>query len=107
MNPMQFAIEAVGGQTAAARLCGLSNVAIHKWVKNAALPRTEYTEKTNYSQLLAEASNGQFTADWLLQAANPDRVKNESHPRHADPSTAPEEVSEMKNITTHLQESES
>jgi DNA-binding transcriptional regulator YdaS (Cro superfamily) len=44
MNPMQFAIEAVGGQTAAARLCGLSNVAIHKWVKNAALPRTEYTE---------------------------------------------------------------
>jgi DNA-binding transcriptional regulator YdaS (Cro superfamily) len=45
MNPMQFAIEAVGGQTAAARLCGLSNVAIHKWVKNAALPRTEYTEK--------------------------------------------------------------
>ena len=40
MNPMQFAIEAVGGQTAAARLCGLSNVAIHKWVKNAALPRT-------------------------------------------------------------------
>jgi DNA-binding transcriptional regulator YdaS (Cro superfamily) len=70
MNPMQFAIEAVGGQTAAARLCGLSNVAIHKWVKNAALPRTEYTEKTNYSQLLADASNGQFTAEWLRQAAN-------------------------------------
>lgn len=75
---MQFAIEAVGGQTAAARLCGLSNVAIHKWVKNAALPRTEYTEKTNYSQRLADASAGKFTADWLLQAANPDREKQES-----------------------------
>ncbi|ABP59695.1 TPA: YdaS family helix-turn-helix protein [Citrobacter freundii] len=75
MNPMQFAIDAVGGQTAAARLCGLSNVAIHKWVKNEALPRTEYTEKTNYSQVLAEASAGKFTAEWLRQVANPDRVK--------------------------------
>ncbi|HBT2543697.1 YdaS family helix-turn-helix protein [Klebsiella pneumoniae] len=79
MNPMQFAIEAVGGQTAAARLCGLSNVAIHKWVKNAALPRTEYTEKTNYSQLLADASKGKFTAEWLRRAANPDRIKSGSH----------------------------
>ncbi|HCB2882991.1 TPA: hypothetical protein SCR51_001255 [Citrobacter freundii] len=80
MNPMQLAIDAVGGQTAAARLCGLSNVAIHKWVKNAALPRTEYTEKTNYSQVLADASKGKFTAEWLLQAANPDRIKNEQQP---------------------------
>lgn len=75
MNPMQFAIDAVGGQTAAARLCGLSNVAIHKWVKNEALPRTEYTEKTNYSKVLAEASDGKFTAEWLRQVANPDRAK--------------------------------
>lgn len=77
MNPMQFAIEAVGGQTAAARLCGLSNVAIHKWVKNAALPRTEYTEKTNYSEVLAVASQGKFTAEWLRQAANPDRNRSD------------------------------
>jgi DNA-binding transcriptional regulator YdaS (Cro superfamily) len=76
MNPMQFAIDSVGGQTAAARLCGLSNVAIHKWVKNAALPRTEYTEKTNYSQILADASGGKFTSEWLRHAANPDREKH-------------------------------
>ncbi|MCD2528722.1 MULTISPECIES: helix-turn-helix domain-containing protein [Providencia] len=73
MNPMQLAVEAVGGQTAAAKICGRSNVAIHKWVKNGSLPRTEYTQKTNYSQLLAEHSNGKFTAEWLLNAANPDR----------------------------------
>lgn len=52
MNPIQFAVKAVGGQTVAARLCGLSNVAIHKWVKNGALPRTEYTMKTNYSEVM-------------------------------------------------------
>lgn len=73
MNPMQIAIEAVGGQTAAAKICGRSNVAIHKWVKNGSLPRTEYTKKTNYSKLLAEHSKGKFTAEWLLDAANPDR----------------------------------
>ncbi|AHB80172.2 hypothetical protein [Shigella phage 75/02 Stx] len=75
MNPIQFAVKAVGGQTVAARLCGLSNVAIHKWVKNGALPRTEYTMKTNYSEILANASDGKFTAEWLRNVANPDRQR--------------------------------
>lgn len=73
MNPVEVAVEAVGGQTAAAKICGKSPVAIHKWVKNACLPRTEYTKKTNYAEMLATASGGKFTAAWLLSAANPDR----------------------------------
>ena len=104
MNPMQFAIEAVGGQTAAARLCGLSNVAIHKWVKNAALPRTEYTEKTNYSQLLADASKGLFTAEWLLLAANPDRVKDDEHSNCQKLAPTSEEVPQV--ITKRQKESD-
>ncbi len=73
MNPVEYAVNAVGGQTAAAKICGRTSVAIHKWVKNGSLPRTEYTQKTNYSELLARHSNGSFTAEWLLEAANPDR----------------------------------
>lgn len=73
MNPVESAVNAVGGQTAAAKICGITPVAIHKWVKNGSLPRTEYTQKTNYSELLARHSNGSFTAEWLLEAANPDR----------------------------------
>lgn len=72
MNPVEFAVEAVGGQTAAAKICGKSPVAIHKWVKNGCLPRTEYTKKTNYAEKLAGASSGKFTASWLLSEANPD-----------------------------------
>lgn len=80
MNPVEFAVEAVGGQAAAAKICEKSPVAIHKWVKNACLPRTEYTQKTNYAEILASASGGKFTKEWLLVEANPDRPKktNES-----------------------------
>ncbi|WP_072064964.1 hypothetical protein [Pluralibacter gergoviae] len=80
MNPVEMAVEAVGGQAAAAKICGKSPVAIHKWVKNARLPRTEYTKKTNYAEKLANASGGKFTAAWLLSAANPDRHENPIKP---------------------------
>lgn len=44
MNPVQIAVDAVGGQTAAAKICGLSVVAVHKWYAKGRLPRTEYTK---------------------------------------------------------------
>ncbi len=72
MNPVQIAVDAVGGQTAAARICGLSVVAVHKWYAKGRLPRTEYTKKTDYAQRLAAASKGKFSAEWLLHEANPD-----------------------------------
>ena len=73
MNPVQVAVNAVGGQTAAAKICGLSVVAVHKWYAKGRLPRTEYTKKTNYADRLAAAAAGKFTAEWLLNAANPDK----------------------------------
>ena len=76
MNAVEIAVEAVGGQSAAAKICGKSAVAIHKWVKNGCLPRTEYTQKTKYAEMLANASDGKFTASWLLSLANPDAPKN-------------------------------
>ncbi|CAI0724925.1 MULTISPECIES: helix-turn-helix domain-containing protein [Serratia] len=73
MNPVQIAVDAVGGQTAAAKICGLTVVAVHKWYAKGRLPRTEYTKKTNYAQRLAAAAGGKFSAEWLLHEANPDR----------------------------------
>jgi len=73
MNPVQIAVEAVGGQTAAAKICNLSVPAINRWYAKGRLPRTEYTGKTNYAHLLAAAGNGEFSAEWLLNAANPDK----------------------------------
>lgn len=75
MNPVAIAVDAVGGQASAAKICGKSAVAVHKWVKSGCLPRTEYTKKTNYAEMLAEASGGKFTAEWLLLNANPDMSK--------------------------------
>lgn len=45
MNAVEFAIESVGGQASAAKICGISAVAVHRWVRNGSLPRTEYTKK--------------------------------------------------------------
>ncbi|EEJ5468912.1 helix-turn-helix domain-containing protein [Salmonella enterica subsp. diarizonae] len=74
MNAVEIAVKAVGGQTAAAKICGLSPVAIHRWVKKSCLPRTEYTRKTKYAELLAANSSGKFTSEWLLDNANPDHL---------------------------------
>lgn len=73
MNAVEFAIEFVGGQASAAKICGISAVAVHRWVRNGSLPRTEYTKKTNYAEKLAAKSAGKFTSIWLLENANPDQ----------------------------------
>ena len=72
MKPIEQAINDVGGITAAAAICGLTYVAVSKWVKKGSLPRTEYTGKTKYAQVLAEHSGEKFTAEWLMKNANPD-----------------------------------
>lgn len=70
-NPVKFAISAVGGRTKAAELLNRSYQAMKKMEDKGVLPRTEYTNETQYAQTLAKNSNGAFTADWLLENANP------------------------------------
>lgn len=95
MNPIESVIEAVGGRANASNICCVSRVTIHKWIKNGSLPRTEYTGKTQYAEKLANNSRGKFTKDWLLEAANPDRLiaannslcgqlNHVSEPKHTD-----------------------
>lgn len=71
MNPMQKAIDAVGGRTKASTLLGISYVAVRKMEEKGSLPRTDYTGETNYAQTLASNSNGLITKDWLMDKANP------------------------------------
>lgn len=73
MNPIKYAFDAVGGRSKAANLLEKSYMAMSKMEKKEVLPRTEYTGETNYAQVLANNSNGLFTAEWLLDAANPNK----------------------------------
>ncbi|MEG8916435.1 YdaS family helix-turn-helix protein [Klebsiella pneumoniae] len=75
MNIVRQVVDSVGGQTAAAKICGVSPVAVHKWVKRGCLPRTDFTGKTTYARKLAAASSGAFSEGQLLSEANPDRNK--------------------------------
>lgn len=71
MNAISTAIGAVGGPVAAAKACGIRRQAIDKWLAKGVLPRTDYTGETSYADLLAKASDGLFTAEWLLAEASP------------------------------------
>lgn len=73
MNPIKYAFNAVGGRSKAASLLNKSYMAMSKMEKKEVLPRTEYTGETNYAQILASHSDGAFTAEWLLEEANPNK----------------------------------
>lgn len=83
MNPIQQAIDAVGGRTSAASLLGISYVAVRKMVKKGVLPRTDYTGETHYAKILANHSNGKVTQEWLLDRANPKTFS--SRKKHYEP----------------------
>ncbi|WP_111860677.1 hypothetical protein [Acinetobacter sp. CFCC 10889] len=70
-NPVKIAFKAVGGRTKAAEIINRSYQAVKKMEDKGVLPRTEYTNETQYAQTLADHSNGAFTAAWLLENANP------------------------------------
>ncbi|AIS07256.1 hypothetical protein [Acinetobacter baumannii] len=75
MNPIQLAVEAVGGRTNASLLLGISYNAVRKMEEKGVLPRTDYTEETSYSKILADNSNGKITKEWLLDKANPKHLQ--------------------------------
>lgn len=73
MSALKKSIAQVGGAAKAAAICGVSQRAVYKWLSSGSLPRTEYTGETHYAQRLADASTGQFTAEWLLAEASPSK----------------------------------
>lgn len=73
MSALKESIDKVGGVAKASSICGVSQRAIYKWITANSLPRTEYTGETSYAQSLAAESKGQFTAEWLLSSASPNK----------------------------------
>lgn len=71
MNTLREAIDTIGGVKAAAIAINKSERAVYKWLCNGALPRSEYTGETNYSEILARISAGAFTAKQLRDVARP------------------------------------
>jgi hypothetical protein len=71
MNIIREAVDAVGGRQKAAKLLGISAVAVHKMESRGIFPRTEYTGETEYAEILAKNSNKKFTKKLLLEKGNP------------------------------------
>lgn len=69
MNAIKKAVDAVGGASSAAKLCGVSARAINKWVAAGRLPRTEYTGETHHAENLERGASGSFTAAWLKESS--------------------------------------
>lgn len=42
--------------------CGLTPKAVYKWIEKGALPRTEFTDETDYASKIARASGGKYSA---------------------------------------------
>lgn len=74
MTALKKAVQKVGGVSVAAKVCGVSPRAIYKLLAKGSLPRTDYTGETDYAVRLAAASDGQFTAEWLLAESAPKRA---------------------------------
>lgn len=74
-TPLARVVRAIGGQAKAGEACGVSTAMVGKWIKQQHLPRTDYTGETNYAGALADASNGRFDREWILEEANPVNVK--------------------------------
>lgn len=74
MSALKKAIANIGGVAKASSVCGVSQRAIYKWLAAESLPRTDYTGETDYAHRLAAVSGGQFTAQWLLDMANPNKT---------------------------------
>jgi len=73
MSYLRKVIDGLGGVKRAAEICSVSPRALYKWLDADALPRTDYTGETCYAELLAEASGGRFSAEYLLEALRPGR----------------------------------
>lgn len=83
MNRIKLSIEKLPGKAkGAAKLCGVSVRAVYKWINAGRLPRTDYTGETNYASTLAAASNGLFTASYLLEPFGESQQLEQGNPNN-------------------------
>lgn len=68
---LERCIAQVGGPAKAARICGVTQPAVGKWLAKGSLPRTEWTGETEHAKRLAAATEARFTAEQLLARCKP------------------------------------
>lgn len=83
-TPLARVVRAVGGQVKAGGTCNVSAAIVGRWIRQKHLPRTEYTGETDYAGALAEATQGRFSREWILQECNPVKVKGPKRKELAD-----------------------
>ena len=71
-NIVERAVYLAGGPRMVAAALGLSRPAVDKWIKQGRLPRTEWTNETDYAGTLESMSDSRVTRADLL-AAKPRR----------------------------------
>ena len=68
MSPLEKAVRFLGGYSATGRICGVSFMAVMKWVRRGRLPRTEWTGETDYASRIEAALDGTITREELLSS---------------------------------------
>lgn len=79
-NPVTSAIEHIG-LSAIAKRFGFYPSAVQSWRDDGRLPQSELAGLTNYADVIAEMSNGRWTADQLLDATREAWVRHQSKKR--------------------------
>lgn len=74
-NIIRYTVTKAGGPTKVGRVFGLSDAAIHRWMRANRLPRTEFTGETAYAKTLAELANDPaITSEMLMQVGYPKKT---------------------------------
>ena len=60
------------GLVPTAAACGVSYQSVRKWEKRSRLPRTEFTNETEYARKMAELTRNKVTKKQLLSMTGPD-----------------------------------
>ena len=84
-TPLARVVDVIEGkQVGAGEACGVTPSIIGRWIRQQHLPRSEYTGETDYAGALAEATQGRFSREWILQECNPVKVKGPKRKELAD-----------------------
>lgn len=81
-NPVTSAIEHIG-LSALARKVGFFPSAVQKWRDDGRLPQSELAGLTNYAEVIAELSDGRFSAHQLREATREAWVSKQSDRKRA------------------------
>ncbi|HAZ6604240.1 MULTISPECIES: Cro/Cl family transcriptional regulator [Leclercia] len=54
-----------------AKACDRTPRAIYKWIARGALPRTDFTDETDYAGKIAAASGGKYSAEEIRNISKP------------------------------------